>query len=168
MMRAKTTTHRGPEKMGKSTDRVRQILSWYPSDNPGTFALGIRKPKAEAPEIQVLDPDQLAQFLKAAETDRLFAYYVTALDSGARPGESFRVAGRRQTFDHDLLGAWALGASAAVAIAEFAVDAAAPRSAASPAARAWRVAPETFSGGPGGLGFGFGARYARPPWRKTR
>jgi class I fructose-bisphosphate aldolase len=37
MMRAKTTFHRGTRKMGKSTDRVRQILSWYPSDNPGTL-----------------------------------------------------------------------------------------------------------------------------------
>jgi integrase len=48
-----------------------------------------RKPKAARSEIRPLDPDQVAVFLKAAKDDRLFAFYRTALDSGARPGELF-------------------------------------------------------------------------------
>jgi integrase len=56
---------------------------------PGNPAAGIRKPKAQKPEMQPLDPDQVAAFLEAAQTDRLFAYYLTALDTGARPGELF-------------------------------------------------------------------------------
>jgi integrase len=56
---------------------------------PGNPALKVRKPKAKKPEMQVLDPDQVAAFLAAARPDRLFALYLTALDSGARPGELF-------------------------------------------------------------------------------
>jgi integrase len=56
---------------------------------PFNPAVGVRKPKAAKPDIKVLDPDQVAAFLKAAETDRLFPFYLTALDSGARPGELF-------------------------------------------------------------------------------
>jgi integrase len=52
--------------------------------NPAT---GVRKPKAKKPEIQVLDLDQAARFLREARSDRLYALYVTALDSGCRPGE---------------------------------------------------------------------------------
>jgi integrase len=55
-------------------------------DNP---ARNVRKPKAAKPDIQVLDPDQVAKFLDEASKDRLAAYYVTALDSGCRPGELF-------------------------------------------------------------------------------
>jgi integrase len=39
--------------------------------------------------IRVLDPDQVAQFLRAAREDRLYALYVLWLDSGARTGELF-------------------------------------------------------------------------------
>ena len=56
---------------------------------PGNPASKVRKPKAVKPEILALDLDQVAAFLKAARTDRLYAYYVTALDTGARPGELF-------------------------------------------------------------------------------
>jgi integrase len=56
---------------------------------PFNPASGIRKPKAQKPDIKVLDPDQVAAFLKAAVADRLFAFYLTALDAGARPGELF-------------------------------------------------------------------------------
>jgi integrase len=56
---------------------------------PGNPALKIRKPKAKKAEITPLDPDQVMAFLKAARSDRLFALYLTALDSGARPGELF-------------------------------------------------------------------------------
>jgi integrase len=55
-------------------------------------AVGVRKPKASKPDIQVLDPDQVHAFLKSAEADRLFALYVMALDSGMRPGELFALA----------------------------------------------------------------------------
>jgi integrase len=56
---------------------------------PGNPALKVRKPKAKRPEMQVLDPDQVTIFLADARRDRLFALYLTALDSGARPGELF-------------------------------------------------------------------------------
>jgi integrase len=56
---------------------------------PGNPALKVRKPKSKRPEMQVLDPDQVATFLAGARRDRLFALYLTALDSGARPGELF-------------------------------------------------------------------------------
>jgi integrase len=56
---------------------------------PYNPAADIRKPKAEKPEMQVLDPDQVAVFLAEAEKERLYALYVTALDSGMRPGELF-------------------------------------------------------------------------------
>jgi integrase len=56
---------------------------------PGNPALKIRKPKAKKPEMSPLDPDQVAGFLRSARSDRLFALYLTALDSGARPGELF-------------------------------------------------------------------------------
>jgi integrase len=56
---------------------------------PGNPAMKVRKPKAKKPEMIPLDPDQVAAFLKAARPDRLFALYLTALDSGARPSELF-------------------------------------------------------------------------------
>jgi integrase len=56
---------------------------------PGNPALKIKKPKAQKPDIAPLDPEQVIAFLQAARTDRLFAFYRTALDSGARPGELF-------------------------------------------------------------------------------
>jgi integrase len=59
---------------------------------PGNPALKIRKPKVAKTEIQVLDPDQIAAFLEAAKADRLFAFYVMALDTGMRPGELFALA----------------------------------------------------------------------------
>jgi integrase len=45
--------------------------------------------QVEAEEVQVFDPGQVACFLDAAKEDRLYGYYVFALDSGAGPGESF-------------------------------------------------------------------------------
>jgi integrase len=56
---------------------------------PGNAAEKVRKPKAVKAEIQVFDPDQVSKFLKAAHSDRLYAFYLTALDTGARPGELF-------------------------------------------------------------------------------
>jgi integrase len=54
---------------------------------PGNPAGKVRKPKAARPEIKPFDPEQAAVFLKAAQGDRLYAFYRTAMDSGARPGE---------------------------------------------------------------------------------
>jgi integrase len=59
-----------------------QLLTYNP-------AADVRKPKATKPDMQVLDPDQVTAFLEEAGKDRLAAFYVTALDSGARPGELF-------------------------------------------------------------------------------
>jgi integrase len=56
---------------------------------PFNPCLGIRKPKAEKQDFSVLDPVQVVRFLEEAKNDRLYAYYVFALDSGAGPGESF-------------------------------------------------------------------------------
>jgi integrase len=56
---------------------------------PGNAAEKVRKPKAAKPEVQAFDPEQVGRFLKAARSDRLYPYYLTALDSGARPGELF-------------------------------------------------------------------------------
>jgi integrase len=56
---------------------------------PHNPAAAVRKPKAAKPDFQVLDLEQVATFLKEAGKDRLAAFYVTALDSGARPGELF-------------------------------------------------------------------------------
>jgi integrase len=66
---------------------------------PGNAAGKVRKPKAAKPEIEVFDPEQVGSFLKAARTDRLFPYYLTALDSGARPGELFALLWEDVDFD---------------------------------------------------------------------
>jgi integrase len=55
----------------------------------GNVAAKVSKPKAEKPDIPVWDPDQVGAFLQAAKSDRLYPYYLVALDSGARPGELF-------------------------------------------------------------------------------
>jgi integrase len=59
---------------------------------PYNPAAGVKKPKASKPEMTVLDLDQVAAFLAAAHVDRLAALYVTALDTGMRPGELFALA----------------------------------------------------------------------------
>jgi integrase len=56
---------------------------------PSNPAMKVDKPKARKSDVRPLDPDQAAAFLQAARADRLFAFYRTALDSGARPGELF-------------------------------------------------------------------------------
>jgi integrase len=66
---------------------------------PGNAAEKVRKPKAAKPEIQVFDPDQVGKFLKAARPDRLYPFYLTALDSGARPGELFAMLWEDVDFD---------------------------------------------------------------------
>jgi integrase len=53
----------------------------------GNPALKIKKPKVCKVEMTPLNPDQTRAFLDAAREDRLYAFYLTALDSGARPGE---------------------------------------------------------------------------------
>jgi len=59
----------------------------------------VRKPKASKPEIRPLDPDQVAAFLEEAKEDRLYAFFVMALDSGMRPGELFALRWSDIDFD---------------------------------------------------------------------
>lgn len=47
------------------------------------------RPKAVRPEMQFLNTEQLDAFLKAAESDRLYAMYVLAVLAGLRQGELF-------------------------------------------------------------------------------
>jgi integrase len=54
---------------------------------PGNVAEKVRKPKAAKTEIEVFDPEEVGRFLKAARESRHYPFYLTALDSGARPGE---------------------------------------------------------------------------------
>jgi integrase len=54
---------------------------------PGNVAQKVRKPKATPSEVEVFDPEQVGRFLQAARDNRHYAFYRTALDSGARPGE---------------------------------------------------------------------------------
>jgi integrase len=56
---------------------------------PSNPATKVRKPKPKNSEIVPLDLDQVAALIRAAKSDRLFALYLIALDSGARPGELF-------------------------------------------------------------------------------
>jgi integrase len=48
-----------------------------------------RKPKAAKLTIRPFDQEQVSRFLATASSDRLFPFYQTGLDSGARPGELF-------------------------------------------------------------------------------
>jgi integrase len=66
---------------------------------PSNPATKVRKPKATKPDMQVLDPDQVARFCAAAAGDRLEALYVAALDTGARPGELFALLWSDVDFD---------------------------------------------------------------------
>jgi integrase len=52
--------------------------------NPATK---VPLPKYQAEKITPLSLDEARRFLEAAKSDRLFALYITALDSGARRGE---------------------------------------------------------------------------------
>jgi integrase len=66
---------------------------------PSNPATKVRKPKAARPEIVVFDPEEVALFLASARSDRLYPYYLTALDSGARPGELFALLWDDVDFD---------------------------------------------------------------------
>lgn len=46
-------------------------------------------PRAAKPTMQALSPQQVGQFLRAAESDRLYALYVLAITTGMRQGELF-------------------------------------------------------------------------------
>ena len=52
-------------------------------------SLDVRKPRVTKPEMRVLTAEQVAVFLKAAESDRLYAMYVLAIRTGMRQGELF-------------------------------------------------------------------------------
>jgi integrase len=62
-------------------------------------AADVPKPKPHKEEIRPLGPMQLGQFLAAAESDRLSALYVLALDSGMRQGELFALHWSDVDFD---------------------------------------------------------------------
>ena len=49
----------------------------------------VTKPRTAKEEMKVWNPEQVRDFLKAAEADRLYALYVLAVDTGARQGELF-------------------------------------------------------------------------------
>lgn len=66
--------------LGAAVDK--ELLAFNPAQR-------VRKPKAVKPNIRPLDSDQVSQFLNACKKDRLYAFYVMAIDTGARPGELF-------------------------------------------------------------------------------
>lgn len=49
----------------------------------------VKTPKAQKKEIHPLNGEQVQIFLEEARTDRLHSFYVTLLDTGARPSELF-------------------------------------------------------------------------------
>ncbi len=61
----------------------------------------VAKPRPPKPEIRPFTPDQLGQLFQASVTDRLFALYLMAIDTGMREGELFAV----QWDDIDFAGA---------------------------------------------------------------
>jgi integrase len=56
---------------------------------PVNPARGVKKAKVEKRKMMCLDSEQTRSFLEHARSDRLYALYVLALDSGAREGELF-------------------------------------------------------------------------------
>ena len=70
---------------------------------PSNPAARVRKPKADKPDIAVLDPEQVARFRAAAAGDRLEALYITALDTGARPGALFALTWADLDFDRGFI-----------------------------------------------------------------
>jgi integrase len=70
---------------------------------PSNPATKVGKPRAKKPDVRPFDPDQAAAFLRAARGDRLFAFYRTALDSGARPGELFALTWPDVDFDRGFI-----------------------------------------------------------------
>jgi integrase len=68
---------------------LRVALSWAVQhrliqDNP---VKRVKMPAHAKPEVKALEPEQVAAFLKAAQSDRLYAMYALAIDSGCRQGE---------------------------------------------------------------------------------
>jgi integrase len=66
-------------------------------------AAKVAKPKAAKADMTPLDKDQALAFLNAAFADRLYPFYRTALDSGARPGELFALMWDDVLFDQESL-----------------------------------------------------------------
>lgn len=62
-------------------------------------ARGVKKARAEPQEFHPLTPVQLGKFLHEAKEDRLYPYYLFALDSGAGPGECFALHWPDVNFD---------------------------------------------------------------------
>ena len=76
--------------LGTAVDK--EMIAFNPAER-------VRKPKAIKPEICPLDADQVAAFLVAAKEDRLYAFYIMSIDTGARPGELFALEWRDIDFD---------------------------------------------------------------------
>lgn len=56
---------------------------------PSNPARSVKKPKVQRPEIHPFDAEQARAFLRSVATDRLYALYALALDTGMRQGELF-------------------------------------------------------------------------------
>lgn len=64
---------------------LEQAVKWgLLASNP---AAGIVPPRVHRRELRVLTPAEARRFLKAAESDRLYALYYLAIDTGLRQGE---------------------------------------------------------------------------------
>jgi integrase len=66
-------------------------------------AADVPKPRHTPEEMQVLDPDQVQQFLEAAKEDRLYALYALAIDSAAREGELFALTWEDVDFQNNAI-----------------------------------------------------------------
>lgn len=70
---------------------------------PFNPARGVKKPKVDEEEVEVFDPKQVSEFVEACREDRLYPYYVFALDSGAGPGECFAVEWSDISFENGIV-----------------------------------------------------------------
>ncbi len=55
---------------------------------PSNPTIGVRRPKAVKPEIEVLDAEQATTLVQAAKSHRLGSLFLLMLDAGLRPGEA--------------------------------------------------------------------------------
>lgn len=65
---------------------------------PANPTRGVRRPKADKPDIQYLDGEQAATLALACEGERLGPLFLLLLDSGARPGEVLALTWRDVDF----------------------------------------------------------------------
>ncbi|MBM3997714.1 MAG: site-specific integrase [Planctomycetes bacterium] len=101
MYRALADAKHSTAMQRKAGIALRAALSWgvkldLVKDNP---AKRVTMPKHDKPEATILEPEQTAAFLKAANEDRLYALYVLAIDSGCRQGELLALIWRDVDFE---------------------------------------------------------------------